>query len=345
MQGGSGKAGGQIVMYSRDPYFGRLSKLSGADVELLGTWVKKADLKELGMLNVNFNGTLKVNAVLEKANIDKFGIKNTQREQSGQAPDGVYGTLQRNYTLDNGDIEQFPALAGVMVIRPKAVKVLNHVLEGLHRSTGGKSTLWDKIPYMQMTSDVINNLIKNFKNKRMDDEDYDSDMIKYLHARMTQDDIKDQYNGDRVVIRNNFEKLYSLFTEVGHRDLTATAILAPKRRSLFVHIMQQTDTDRVIGMLQDGGFPMDLSQAAVAADNSQALNEVRASRGPDQDGGLDLSGARDAVEFRDGGLPASDKAGLFDAAHASQFLQLFRGFDFKIIGLQPIENPINFLSR
>ena len=64
-----------------------------------------------------------------------------------------------------------------------------------------------------------------------------------------------------------------------------------------------------------------------------------------ENGGLDLSGTRNNIEFR--ATPAPSSAGLatVPVARSLQFLQLFRGFDFRITAFGPLEDPSAFLVR
>ena len=63
-----------------------------------------------------------------------------------------------------------------------------------------------------------------------------------------------------------------------------------------------------------------------------------------QNGGLDLSGIRKDIEFREGrGLVTNNLVPLF-SGRPLQFLQLLRGFDFNIIGFKPMEDPSKFFA-
>jgi biotin carboxyl carrier protein len=326
------QAGGQIVIYSRDAYFGPSLKLSDDDVNLLGDRVAKDELKSLGLLSLDFNQNdgNQVQSVLEKLDIAKLeGDDNGSYEHNK-----VLGYLKENYDLSKPDLRQFPALAGVMVFRPRIVEILGKVSEELKNDPD----LWNKLPHMQMTVDVLNNLIRPLTSQ--------SALAGYLEKRISFSDIERHYGDDLDVTRRSFRDFYKLFRDVNGGDVfTGHAVLPHDGTVKLIHIKEKKDALEIKKLLKQAGFPMDQAQVSPEEDGIQALSEPDSSQVPVENGGLDFSGIENNIEFKEGQALAARQAGPVHSARSLQFLQLFRGFDFKIMALQPLEDPRMFLFR
>ncbi len=313
--------GGHIIIYSRDAYFGPMPRFSGDDVNLLGDWVNQKELQTLGLLVMKFSPEgVELNEILEKLDIpalQKDGVGKTYRNK-------VLKYLEDQYDLNRPALRQFPALSGVMVFSPKAVSVLESVLDGLQKDP----ELWAQLKYLHITTDILNNFL----------EAKDEILTGYLNKRISFADIGQYYGiSDPDDARDRFKTFYKMFVNArkdAGDDLTYDPVLPHYGAARVVHIKGKEGMEEAVKLLEENGA--DASMESPARDNVLMAPE---------NGGLDLSGTRNNIEFR--ATPAPSSAGLatVPVARSLQFLQLFRGFDFRITAFGPLEDPSAFLVR
>lgn len=313
--------GGHIVIYSRDAYFGPMTQAVDDDVNLLGDWVNQQELQTLGLLVMKLSSDgIEVSEILEKLDIPLLqsdGVGKTYRNK-------VLKYLEDHYDLGRPGLRQFPALSGVMVFGPRAVGVLGKVLDGLRQDPG----LWAQLEYLHMTTDVLNNFL----------EAKDDILTGYLNKRITFADIGRHYGiTDPDDARSRFKAFYSMFVKArkdAGDDLTYDPLLPHYGAARVVHIKGPEDAKMVMELLAED--EADASMTGMAKDNGPAVSDY---------GGLDLSGTRDKVEFRESPAPSTTWPQALPVTRQLQFLQLFRGFDFRITAFGPLEDPSMFLLR
>ena len=318
---GSRAKGGHIVIYSRDAYFGPMTKVDDEDVNLLGDWVNEKELQTLGLLVMKFSPDgVELSEILEKLDIPALqqgGVGKTYRNK-------VLKYLEDQYDLNRPSLRQFPALNGVMVFSPKAVGVLESVLDGLQKDPG----LWGQLKYLHMTTDILNNFL----------EAKDEILSGYLNKRISFDDIGKYYGiTDPDDARGRFKAFYRMFVNArsdAGDDLTYNPIVPHCGAAKVVHIKDEEDKKMAMKLLEENGA--DASMKNLVQDNVQAAPE---------NGGLDLTESRNKIEFREVSAPATARLEAFPAERQLQFLQLFRGFDFRVTAFGPLEDPGAFLVR
>jgi hypothetical protein len=307
--------GGLISIYSRDVYLGPMFKFSAKDINLMGDWVNRNDLRELGLLELDPDGKSNaVSKVREKPNIKKWEDKEKQ-------------SLDRSYNFSNDNIRQFPALGGIMVFNARTVRLLEYVLNGLRRDP----ELWDSLKQLHMTSDIINLLLRSKKDIKS----------AYLEERINQLDVKRRGRSkeDEDLHRKIYRRFFDLFIKAKKKlgnDFKADAIVPAYGAAQALHLKNAVHIRKAKDILTAAGMK---DEAQVVADEQPDLAQIS------QNGGIDLSTTSDQVSLhvvKENDLPLSLAA---PGVPASYYLQLFRGFDFSINGLQPLEDPRMFLFR
>ena len=313
--------GGQIIVYSRDVYFGPVFKFADKDINLMGDWVDKEELKNLGMLVVDKEG--KTNAVSEV--FEKLDIASLQHDGNDEAyPNKVLAYLKQYFDLDKESLRQFPALSGIMVFSPRVVGVLEKVLAGLQNDPD----LWMRLQQLHMTSDILNVLLNSKKDvlrgyleKRIDLPDIDRP-----------DDVAGQDEARRVY-RAFFNLLVEAKEDVGN-NFEANAVLPAYGAAELIHIKDASGVRNVAAWLKQAGYLTDPAQVSGDTGDLQISEE---------NGGVDFSAVTDRIDFKEEQGVLMPEAMPYDLQHSLQFLQLFRGFDFRISSFQPLEDPRVFL--
>ncbi|MEI8011482.1 MAG: hypothetical protein WCI27_03220, partial [Candidatus Omnitrophota bacterium] len=321
---GQGAArGGHVIVYSRDVSFRPMPELTFDDVALWGDWVSQEELKTLGLFITNFTveKKIEIREVLEKLNIPAL-----QKDGEG---DPIYRNkvlkyLEDHYKLAQDSLRQFPALTEGVVFSSRAVHVLESVLDQLENDPA----LWDKLKYLHMTTDILNNLLKS-----------PEEIKDFVNKRINLPDIADQYNiADPDAARPLFKPFYNMFTKAKDEldgGLRFRPIIAYPGAAEVVHITVPDDTSRAKELL------------VLSPWKSLPVLSDRASNSKDvvkENGGLDLSMTSENIEFKEKVIPAMPGLPKIDSGRLLQFLQLFRGFDFSITAFQPLGDPRVFLG-
>ncbi|MBF0122485.1 MAG: hypothetical protein HQL21_03615 [Candidatus Omnitrophica bacterium] len=236
--------GGHTVIYSRDVYFGPMLNFPDKDINILGDWVDQEALKNLGLMIMDFaKDGITVQEILEKLDI----AERQEKEKQRGATNNTLTRLKRDYSYDlgNNSIRQYPAATGVMRFSPKTVRILGRV----HQDLKDNKSLRQKLGYLHLTTDVLNNLIKQ-------PEDLGDD--RYLDTRVGFSDIKENYKiTNRDDARAIFRPLYELFAKAREAEgnhLTINSVLPHRGAGEVIHVKRPKDMERVIELLREGGL-------------------------------------------------------------------------------------------
>ncbi len=299
--------GGYVLMYSRDAYLGPVPEAIDQPLSVFGHWVGEDGLMTLGLLD------LIKKRVLEKLNIKK--LKKTAGDADSYGG-SVLKYLGAHFDLSKEQLEQYPGGIGITVFNPSTVSILAKILHQLQKDPD----LWDKLN-LQMTLDIIDVLKISSQAERQ----------KYINKRITLPDIEQEYAvKDPERVRLLLSAFYGMFNGP---SIPFTDFLPHPGAAVVKHLKTAEDRDAILRLLQ--GW----------RDDAAALVPVQASVPVQIDnGGLDLSRAQDQIEWRGGHAPEAPSLDPVYSGHAVQFLQLFRGFDFRITASQPLEDPKVFLG-
>ena len=329
--------GGQIIVYSRDVYIGPMFKFSGKDINFMGNWVTKDELKTLGMPEMNPDGgDNSVKWVNEKPDIT--GLE--QQSNGGSYQHKMLLHLRKHYDLSKNRLRQFPALSGIMVFNARTVRLLDYVVRALRRNP----EIWSSLPRIHMISDIINLLLKP-KNEIQRD---------YLEERIDLPDVKnpDRSKKQEDIDRQNYRAYFDLFIQAKEdlgNDFKADIVIPAQGMSELIHVKDRTLMNEAVALLRSAG--LDQAEAGVLQAPDLAQDDTQRQRMsggrysvPNENGGIDLSTAREGIEFRKEEMSGVDGPAKVFSGHSYQFLQLFRGFDFRISAFQPLEDPRMFLG-
>ena len=320
--------GGQITVYSRDAYFGPMLEFTAdKDINVQADWVNEKELETLGLLKMDPDG--QTNAVAEIH--EKMIVSDIERK--GREPmyvDHELIYLNTRFDLKRKKLKQFPALSGLMFFNAKTVSILGKVLDKLEQDPD----LWNSLPLLHMTNDIINPLIlpedrllKAYLEKRISQPDV------YEHNGFDHKELIDEQNA----ARKRYLLYYDLFLEARkdfRGDIEAGAILPNYSSAKVEHIKFRDQMEDISLQLKQAGLDKSEEVAAPEEPDSAALPE---------NGGLDLTGVSDIVDFKGILTPVDIGLQIFSPESSQQFLQLFRGFDFRITAFQPLEDPGLFL--
>ncbi len=315
--------GGHIIIYSRDAYFGPTPNLVDKDINLLGDWVSQAELKTLGLLNINFVPKgIHVKDIQEKLDIESLHRNSVSNDVQKE----VLKKLERNYDIFNETLRQFPALIGVMAFSTKTVKVLGRVLDGLE----GDPVLWSRLSHLHMTRDILNGLLISEGEVLAD----------YLNQRVYFSNIQKDYEiRDPEQVRPFFLSYYKMLLAARASegdDLSVNSFLPHPAAAEVIHVKGAEDLQRVRNTLQMTEL-RNIPQVNVAQNDNSQTTEL--------DGGLDLSGAGERIVFKGDLNPVEIDPGHIYAANPMRFMALFRGFDFRITDFHPVQDPMIFLQK
>jgi hypothetical protein len=320
-------------------YFGLVPKLSDDAVNLLGTFVNKEELKDGGFLNLKSDakdeeldpkndGNI-VQSILEKLDVPALESQDNGNYEHNK----VLETLKRDYDLNKPELRQFCQLADVMWFDPEVIEALVAVSDKLKKDPD----LWNKLLYLQMTVDILNNLIRPPTSEAA--------LAGYLEKRISLPDLERYYPIDQDLVRRHFREFYKIFRQAKkHQVFVGHAVIPYDGSAELIRVKGPDDVAQIKALLGEGGFDELLSSASSSASSSTSLTKDSVQALKEKDGGLDFSETEKNIEFRENQNSPAINPAPFYPDQPLPVLQLFQGFDFKIINLQALENPVNFLS-
>lgn len=231
--------GGHVVVYSKDVYFGPMLKFPDTDISLLGDWVAQNDLKSFGLMVMDFiRDGISVKEILAKLDIDKLLAGSKDKTYRNR----MLAFLEQHYELNAQTLRQYPVQTGLMGFSAKSVGILSEVLDGLEQNP----ELWDRLQYLHMTVDLLNNLIKPIEG-----------LDEYLDSRIGFLDIKEQYRiEDREDARKLFRPFYQMFARARSSTggLTVNSVLPHAGAAHVYYIKDQNDANKVTALLSQAGL-------------------------------------------------------------------------------------------
>jgi hypothetical protein len=130
----------------------------------------------------------------------------------------------------------------LMGFSSKSIGILSEVLDGLEQNP----QLWDRLQYLHMTVDLLNNLLKPIEG-----------LDEYLDSRINLPDIKEQYRiEDREDARRLFRPFYQMFSRARRSTggLTVNSVLPHAGAAHVFYIKDQQDANKVTELLTQGGL-------------------------------------------------------------------------------------------
>ena len=323
-------AGGHIIIYSRDAYFGPIQRVDlQDDVTLLGYWANESSVSGLGLLNLESDsGDVRVREIFEKLSIDELEEEDQRRIHRSK----ILRYLQENFDLGNEELRQYPALSGLMVFGPRTVRLLGAVIDQIEQDT----KLWDELEYLHMTNDILNVLLKP-----------DDEMQDYTNTRTGWKDMHTNYSAEKKKTRKILQRFYKLIRKAKsdiNADLRVRTMMPYFGSAELIQLKDPDDIRRISGLL-DQAIEENMPVRAENDDIKLEADEAMLGQQSAEYGGLDFSGAADSILFQqpdplpDSVIPTPSMQNI-----APPSLQMFKGFGFKILKLEPMENTTEFLS-
>jgi hypothetical protein len=176
----NGEESGNIVIFSRDVYFGPIQQVRGADYTLVTARENRHKLGSLGLVITRFlkNGTNEIGKILEKVNVASI-------EEQGRSDDLGSRTLdffdRELYDRSNWELEQYPVFNGITMIGPEGKAMDQRTAEAME-----EQHLLGQAPFHFVSDDIIakiearNSPVRRDWNRRIND---------YVEERVTWDDM------------------------------------------------------------------------------------------------------------------------------------------------------------
>ncbi|MBF0478451.1 MAG: hypothetical protein HQL26_03110, partial [Candidatus Omnitrophica bacterium] len=302
--------GGHIIIYSRDAGFFPLQQISRGDISLSAYWTTEGNLNGLGRVDIVpvSGGDFKVRGLSEKLDIQR--LREDARNQGGSWVKQEWEFLNEYYDLNNQKLEQFSAVNGIMVYRPRIVKLFGEISNKINHDPKLKGL------YIHMISDLIKPMgmskaeTREYINRRMDDADL---MSPYSVPR------EDHFAGRQI--------LYKLIRKGLDADGGTPEMLvniSSLDRSRVLHAKTPENVREIDQLLHENGFDgMAMTPHSTSSDNALL----------DQNGGIDFSETESKIKFY----------GHHRSTPENLELRNFQGFDFIVFGLKSLDNPMEFL--
>ena len=164
--------GGNIVVYSRDAYFGPMPNFPVSGITLLTSKVNRDELKGYGFVNTGggfaSNTQDTVFQIYEKLDLDAL------EDDPEPLKAGAWRNLEDRFMLSNHTLKQFPVLNGRISIAADAVEMLTKIAEYVEANN-----LWEQWP-RHLSGDL---LIPMIMISKLDKRDLEKEINDYVDQR------------------------------------------------------------------------------------------------------------------------------------------------------------------
>jgi outer membrane protein TolC len=298
------KAGGNIIVFSRDIYFGPIRWNHHSDITALTSRVDRDNLKTLSWVDTTFpkDGNSEARQVFEKLDIEPRLNRRSEIK---------YDLQSRQHDLTNVALKQFSAFNGIMMMGPEAVAMNVRIADELNTEANRELR---KLP-IHLTSDWFVVLRKILQAGIFDD--LTLDIRHYVDTRATWYDI--QKAPDIQKRRAQLKAFYRIILSHIKRDLGIHAFVPHPRAEVYWPNMaksEQTDDQTKI---------LSMFFRKASGDRAMTSKSAHASRG-----GIDLNFQPQFVSS----ASSSVSGPVFRDADAAMLGEL-RGFDFSIVRFTP----------
>jgi len=306
---GGYQEGGNILIYSRDAYFGQVPYFPKKGITLMTSKRSSEEFKEYGHPvtheNKEFDLLVEVTELLEKVDIEL--LKNDPRPRKGR----TLQYLEDKFDLKNNFLEQFPTLNGRIALAPDAVDLLTKIAEHVDEDKSWKQ--WNR----HLAGDLLVPILMMMSKLHPDIKD--EEMEEYVIKRSQWEDIVGHgkprpQNGELKLIQSHLRGFYNLIEEYDP-NVKVDAFLPHATVSLH---------------MAGRGLKTNINRFKKLVLNN---NAQLASKAP---GGIDLTTTAAKIRYKQG----AGADGPAPTGAAAPSLKFFEGFDFKIVQFPSAASPM-----
>jgi hypothetical protein len=324
-----GSQSGNIIIFSRDLYFGPIQQVSGSDITILTSKVNEDQLKSLGWVSTSFSedGNSEVGEILEKEDFKEL-LEQDRRARRGSKT--VQFFRSKLYDLNNPSLKQFTAFNGMILLGPDVVAMNVKIEESLQSNKG----LAENLP-IHFTSDWLIPTLRARDISGKVDELQRSDIYDYVMERVKWPDMREA-KGDKLA--KQLRILYRIIYAVIKPGIKIHAYVPhPGAEVYWPNMRQQQGTnERIKGLLLEFSQRIGTDHAVISIANKPSgpvgadhavISTANKSSGP---GGIDLNFQPQFIQRSS----SSSSASLQEAA-MPDMPDGFKGFNFNIVRFTP----------
>ena len=241
VSGNGGSKSGNIIIFSRDVYFGPIEQVPGSDITLLTSRVNSGDLGNLGWVSTSFSekGDAEIDEILEKVNIRGLIEQDKKRRRGSKT---VQFFKSKGYDLENEALKQFTAFNGMVLMGPDAVATNVRIAEKL-----SETGLIEELP-IHLTSDWIIPLLtaRYLKGYELEREFEDYIVERVTWRDMSEGEPVGLYNGRLKAKKDSLRELYTIMSDEMKPNIKVTAYVPhPAAEVYYTNITKNGGSDKI----------------------------------------------------------------------------------------------------